>query len=391
MRRATLLLLAACGGNPKASPPDAAVDAPPPGPPHVPLVGCGYSYTGEFGIGGSTFRLMVDTGSDVLGVAAAGCDTCTGVSPLYTPGPMAVDQHQHGSERYGDGTSGWDGEVYKDAVSASTLPAVELAFTAITSQTDFFFQGQCGDPQGIVGLDALDHGGTNLLHELAAAGATDEFAMHYCLGNGDLWLDGYDPAATTGEPQWATMTVNGNYLVGLDDIAVDGTSLGMSFGPALVDSGGPNLLLPPAAFTALTATIAASPAFAAKFGDATWFTTQGNCKVLAETRAQLDAELPKLTVAIGAPAISIELPATAAYLQAFATGSGTQYCQAMYGFSQFIDLGNTLIRAGIVIHDREHARLGFAPAQPCDDTAARVVDRVPDLARLARSRALPLE
>jgi hypothetical protein len=334
---------------------------------------------------------MVDTGSQLLGVAAAGCDTCTaaGVSHLYTPGPTAVDQHRQGSNSFGDGSSGWKGEIYTDAIAADTFPPITLAFTAITSQTNFFYAGSCGDPEGILGLDAvLDPRGapTNLLHELAAAGATDEFAIHYCLGHGDLWFDGFDPAATRSEPMWAPMDQGGgNYTVVLEDLAVDGTSLGLSaasFGQALVDSGGPNLLVPPAAFAALTTKIAASPAFRTKFGDATWFRTTGNCKAIAETRAELDAELPRLTVLIGSPAISIDLPATAAYLQSYMTPNGMTYCQALYSFPQFTDLGNTLYRAGIVIHDREHGRLGFASAPPCSDTAAQVVSHPPDLSRL---------
>jgi hypothetical protein len=120
----------------------------------------------------------------------------------------------------------------------------------------------------------------------------------------------------------------------------------------------------------------------AKFGDATWFTPNANCKVLAETRAELDAELPKLTVQIGAPAISIDLPATSAYIQAFTTSSGIAYCPALFSFPQFTDLGNTLYRAGIVIHDREQSRLGFATAPPCADTTAQIVAHPPDLSKL---------
>ena len=390
----SFVVVAACGGTHPAAPdaqPDAPPDASPVGVRHVPLTGCNYSYTGEFTLGGTPFRLMVDTGSNVLGVAAVGCDSCTlqGVAPLYTPGPTAMDQDQQGSASYGGGELGYSGEIYKDVVGASTLPSVELDLIAITSQTDFFFKDQCGDAQGIIGLDeVLDPEGrpTNYLHELVAAGATDELAIRYCLGNGDLWLDGYDPAATTGDPQWVAMSQNGNYTVSLADIAVAGTSIGLppsTYGPALLDSGGPNLLLPPAAFTAITTSIAASPAFAAKFGDATWFKDTGNCTTLAETRAQLDAELPPLTVTIGSPAISVELPATAAYLQAFTTPTGTQYCQAMFSFTQFTDLGNTLMRAGLVIHDRAHSQLGFAPAPACVDTAS-IVETPPDLAAIAR-------
>jgi hypothetical protein len=211
--------------------------------------------------------------------------------------------------------------------------------------------------------------------QLATAGAQDLFAMHLCYGTGDLWLDGYDPAATTAAPRWVDMTGAHTYNVALDDIAIDGTSIGVpaaTYGTAVVDSGGPNLGVPAAAFSAITTMVAASPAFQARFGDASWFTGNNSCKILSETRAQLDAALPKLTVQIGTPPIAVELPATAAYVQAYPVTNGIAYCPAMFS-SAFSDLGNTMMRAGVVIFDREHARLGVAPTTPCADTTPRAV------------------
>jgi hypothetical protein len=60
------------------------------------------------------------------------------------------------------------------------------------------------------------------------------------------------------------------------------------------------------------------------------------------------------------------LPATAGYIQSFPASGGTQYCPALAA-STFTDLANTLLRAGLVLFDREHARLGVAPTAPCDD------------------------
>jgi Eukaryotic aspartyl protease len=364
MRLLVLVVLSGCGDQ-AGIPPDAAqADASLVGPHYIPLTGCGYTYTGNFGIGDSVFRLSVDTGSNALGVAATGCTSCTAAqAPLYAPGTSAIDQHVVGSAHYDSGQIGWSGEIYTDAVSAGTLPAVRLALTAITTQQQFFFSDQCGSPQGILGLDAQPESGlaTNFLHELVASGVTDEFAIHYCGANSGLWLGGYDSATTTASPMWTAMTQTNVYSVGLADIAVDGSSIASPLGQALVDSGGPNLLVPPAAFAALTAKIAASPAFQSKFGDATWFTPTSACKTLTETRSELDSELPTLTVMLGDPTISIVLPATAAYLQVY---QGTTYCPALFS-SSGIDLGNTLMRAGLVIHDREHGQLGFAPTPPC--------------------------
>lgn len=127
---------------------------------------------------------------------------------------------------------------------------------------------------------------------------------------------------------------------------------------------------------------------AAAFGSATWL-SQHTCITIAKTRAEIDAELPPLTIALGAPIVTIELPATAAYLQSLPTDNGTTYCSAILddagAGSIKTDLGNTLIRAGVVIFDRGHAQLGFAHAPPCVDTSARI-EQLPSLQ--PRPRAL---
>jgi hypothetical protein len=149
-----------------------------------------------------------------------------------------------------------------------------------------------------------------------------------------------------------------------------------------VDSGGPALGLPAAAYNAAITKIGASPAFQSVFGGASWFGAN-NCMMLAMTRAQLDASLPKVTVQIGSPPLSVELPATSAYLESYPTANGTAYCPGIFS-SNFTDLGNTMIRAGLVIFDREQHRLGFAPTPACDDSAARPTARIPDAAHRRR-------
>jgi len=359
--------------------PDAAVFA----LTHVQLTGCGFSYTGEFAIGGSPFRLIIDTGSATLAVADANCASCTaaGVTGGYRPGTTGTDLHEPASSTYGDGSLGWKGEIYRDNVSAGSLPAAPVAFADITSQTDFFDSVPCGDPQGILGMAppaGLIAGTTSFPSQLATMGAVDVFALHYCVGPGDMWLDGYDPAAVTADPMWVDMNMTSYfYTVSLDDVAVDGHSVGVpsaSYGQPLVDSGGPSLYLPPAAYTAVITMVGASPAFQARFGGASFFSSSGTgCQDSSETREQIDAALPKLTLKIGSPPVSIDLPATASYLQTFPNGGHSTYCAAIFTSPGLVDLGNTLIRAGLVIFDRVHSRMGFAPATPCNDVLTRQV------------------
>ena len=390
--RIAALALAACGGDAHtaADAPAGPPDGPLTGVRVVPLEGCGYSYAGLFAIGDAGFRLEIDTGSDALAVAAAGCTECSaaGVSSLYTPGATGMDLHMPVSVTYDGGNIKWSGELFSDQVSGGELPPVTLDFGAIATETNFFQPGQCGAPDGILGMSPANDSAakpTSFPAALARSGATDAFAIHYCLAKGRLWLNGYDPAATIDAPVWTAMLQQGGYTVAVDDFAIAGTSVGVpasAYGRGLVDSGGPNLIVPTAAYTAITTMVGASAAFQADFGSATWLTAHA-CKTLAKSRAQLDAELPPLTVTLGQPPVTIDLPATAAYLQSFPVTGGTAYCPAIYdlggtGFS-FTDLGNTLIRAGVVIFDREHAQLGFAHAAPCDDTSARPVESLPSL------------
>ena len=386
-----LATIAGCSGQQGDVPDAAAPDASPFAMTHVPLTGCSYSYTADVAVGGSPFRLMVDTGSATLGVAGASCTTCStaGVAPLYAPGASAVDLDRTVTSTYDDGDMSWSGEVYRDLVSAGTLTAVPLALVDITAQTNFFYADTCGDPQGILGLGPpaiLSPGTTSFPTQLATSGAVDELALHFCLGTGDLWFGGYDPAAATAVPTWIPMSTNSYYEVAVSDVAVDGTSVGIpasAYGMAIVDSGGPALGLPTTAYNAAVAKLAASPAFQSRFGNAVFFTstTTNTCKVLGETREQIDAELPKLTVYVGSPAVAIDLPATASYLQTFPSDGQVMYCPGMFSSPGLTDLGNTLIRAGLVIFDRAHGQLGFAPTAPCTDVLARRVTPTPQMLR----------
>ena len=61
-------------------------------------------------VGGSSFEMIVDTGSSSLGVAGQGCTNCN-VTPVYQPGASAVDQKQTANSQFGSGS--WSGESYR--------------------------------------------------------------------------------------------------------------------------------------------------------------------------------------------------------------------------------------------------------------------------------------
>jgi hypothetical protein len=105
----------------------ALVAAAPSLPPRViaiPLDGCGPYFAGVFEIGGTPFRLLVDTGSGLVAIAGSSCDDCMrdGVSDRYSPGSGAIDEGIAGSAAYGGG-SRWFGEAITDRVGASGIAA----------------------------------------------------------------------------------------------------------------------------------------------------------------------------------------------------------------------------------------------------------------------------
>ena len=369
MHRLPLVLaLAACSHAPDDKQVDAGTKpdaAPQSWPLALPIHGCSWVFSAEIDLGGSPFQLLVDTGSPGLAVAAAGCTTCTsdGVTTLYQPGATATDLHEPTMGYYDGGNMTWSGEAYTDLVGVGTTSSA-MTVNAITSEKNFFFPNSCTAFDGISGMQ----GTSSLPAALANIGAPDVFAMHECLGSGTLWLGGYDASAATAAP--AVIAMPDDYTVGLTDVAIGGTSVGVdasAYGQALIDSGGPTIFLPQAAFTAITNTLAANTTFTTAFGSASWL-AGGNCTQTTMTKAQLDAALPPLTFSFGS--VSVQLPATDSYLMAIGDGTATTtYCPALDAATSstvnFTDLGNSLIRSQLVIFDRANRQLGLAPTAPC--------------------------
>ncbi len=362
----------------------------------VPLTGCSESvYLAEIELGGSqSFQALLDTGSATLAVAAAACTSC-GVTPLYTPGPHATDEHQSSMAVYGDGMDGgilgWTGEIYDDTVSlgGTSGAATQMNLVAIQTQDQFFFPDVCGSStlawQGIVGLApaADDLPGTDAYFDklIAAQSLPNVFALQLCEPGGHLWLGGYDETFTTAPPQYVPSTTSNasssNYVVDLERVVVDGVSADVPvapYGDTLLDSGTNAFLLPPAALTTLANAITASAGFQAAFGagadaGASFFSATSSCATTSLTKEQLDAALPPMTLEFGTSApVSVKAVATESYLVPF---GGGMWCPGMLplapddGFPFSATLGSTVLRSNIVIFDREHKRFGFAPHVPC--------------------------
>jgi Eukaryotic aspartyl protease len=366
----------------------------------IPLQELGGVYVAGITIGGTEeFQVMIDTGSTTLGVASSKCTSC-GVTNAYAPGRTAVDEHATATAVYGSTVTahGWSGEIYEDAVSmGGVTPTVPVRFVAIDSANDFYFaQGRF---QGIVGLAPKGRAlpGTNgFLDQLVVAThLPNVLATEMCPTSGMLWLGGYDPSFTTAKPQYTPMPPSSPlllnaYPVHLSSITVAGVSIPVASPEepdSIVDTGTPNFILVSAAFDALAAQIEANHAFQRIFGgpggdagmaDAgaiggSWLSNTTACTAVDETKAELDAALPPLTLVFGTgpSSISVQTLATESYIrEVVLSAGGTCFSPAISGtapdlLNKAAVLGTAVLASSIVIVDRENQRVGFAPHTAC--------------------------
>jgi hypothetical protein len=365
---------------------DAGVSLPPSTMMTIPLAGCDPFYTATVTIGEKQqFQLAVDTGSTTLAVAGASCSACAeaGVTPLYEPDPPAVDTHHATSSLYSAGTLGWTGEVYADTVQVGDVARPVITNIAVMQNESGLFQtGEpCGLGEGILGLGpkgASVSGTDGLFDQLVAAGVPDVFAAELCDTNGYLWLGGYDPAHALATPQFTPLVPNELYAVHLAGVSVEGKSLGVptsayGTGTTILDTGGSLFFLPEAVFTALRAQVGSDPTFQRLFGGTDWFVSLDACRPMAETRAELDAMMPKLTIAFGESLeVSILATATSSYLLPVPYEGQTYWCPGIgtlpsgsAGDGVVADIGGALLHSTLVIFDRANKRVGFAPHGSC--------------------------
>ena len=368
---------------------DSATPPPPDGVIAVPLLACvPLVYGADFTVGTQDFRVLVDTGSTSFGVAGSTCTTCN-TTPLYTPGASAVDQHKTATSQFGSGQ--WKGEIFEDSVGPSGMVSVPMKLVSLTSQTGIFQDGStCGGKpyQGLLGFSqpASAVAGTNGFFDQFVANkkGADVFATELCDDGGTLWLGGFDPAATTAAPQYVPFTTDSlssaYYSVDLQSISVNGTSVpitGSQSNDTFVDTGTSAFILADTVYSKLTAAIAAAPGVSSMLGS-TFFTQSGNglpgCANLKQTKAEIDAALPALTLKF-AGGVSVQALATESYLMPY---QGLGFCNALLSqpAAQFpigSILGAPIMRSNVFIFDRAQKRLGIAPHKECP--SARTVGR----------------
>ncbi|HUJ63677.1 MAG TPA: pepsin-like aspartic protease [Kofleriaceae bacterium] len=394
MRTRWILLasLAACGSSHNGSTdakaadaapdarPDAGVDASLAGTIAVPLTSLGgVAYTAPFEVGGQTLAAIVDTGSTTAAVAGSTCTTCM-VTPEYSAGATAVDQHKTAKATYGDGT-GWSGEIYADHAAFVPASQITLDFVSMTSSSGFFR----GPYQGIVGLgpdQLLSTGTTSYLTVATDGGMAPEIAFQLCPDKGTMWLGGFDSTATSAAPTYTAMNAQfPYYAVGVADLTVGTTSVGTtaSFGPTIVDTGTSLTYMPTAVVTAVTTAVNGSSGFKALFGTQTL--SDGGCVSSSTvTTAQLDAMLPAMSITFPGASAPLTLAPSRSYI--YVQGGG-MFCLSISSSSQLFSgitaslIGDTMLASFVTVIDRGNKQVGFAPEQGCADAQAQVARPVP--------------
>jgi hypothetical protein len=348
----------------------------------IPLAACeADAYATSVTLGGSQqFEMLLDTGSTTLAVASTKC-SCS-VTPEYTPGSTAKDQNQMVTAQYGSGS--WTGEIYEDTVAVGTSPSAPDKLVAIDTESTFFQPIQCGaggSYEGVLGFGpagGASSGTTGFFEQLVATtGIPNVFATQLCPSGGTLWLGGYDAAATTGAVQYTPKSMAGlastYHQVNLVSVTVGGTTIPVSTSTAsAVDTGTSVFLMGATPYAAITAAIQANAQFTQIFG-AGFFPAASQSPVpackggLTQTKAQLDAMLPTLTLTLGSnPAIEVQAVASESYLME----SQGAWCTGMLGidFGQYplaSIMGAAVLKSSVVVFDQVQNRIGFAPHTPC--------------------------
>jgi hypothetical protein len=343
VRLAFLTLVVACAPSPSSP-----LQAKTAWPLEVPLAGAFGRYAADVDIGGDAFALSIDTGSTLLAVSGTNCAACDsdGTSGFYQPRRNAKPLNVVLDSRYDEGQAGWRGSAFVDRVSIAGVGA-EIPVFAMSNEVGMVAAVGVVRADGILGMKG---GRGSWIDAIVKTGMPDEFAIHKCDVNGTLWLGG----APAGSASFVAATPE--YGVALH--AIDVGSAHVELPPdttAVVDSGVAGLVVPPAAYDAITAELDQNYVFGGWFGSAAAWFDAGECVPMLVP--ELLDRLPPITLVLDG--ITLTIPAKQAYAM---PTDDEQVCPTLAARGSYVEM-----RTATVIFDRARHRIGFAPPTPCND------------------------
>jgi len=332
------------------------------------------------------FKLQIDTGSADLLVYSVGCKGCGSDVALFDLSDSSSGRRvfckndlyncaQSGcsgsycdfDDRYGDG-SHVSGQVITDVFTIGNLKA-NISFGMIEDSSQNF------EPPGVDGIWGLawytisDWNGTSAFQNVVnQLGLLDRFAM--CLTDSPvLQLGG--PTTDDGLT-WSSVIQKSYYVVQMNDMQVDGRSLGVSSKyynqdpGCIVDSGTTLLLVPSQAFSALyTAFMALCKSVSLKgvcgMSESSSIFGSGGATNCANMEASDIAKFPNVTVLLqGAEPLSIS---GQDYL--LPVKSGCYTLGIVDGQTNGVILGDVFIQRFFTVFDRTNMRVGFGDLSLC--------------------------
>jgi len=339
----------------------------------------GCDYTAPVVIGGSTYNLIIDSGSSNFAIATTKCTNCASITPSYSGTLTSTSV----SLQYGSGS--FSGDIIDSLTFTIGGLSATMNVIGITSQSSFF---TCNNQaQGIMGLAYQALSQDNLpvaIDALAKNGVPNGFALQLCAGlsgastaskTGNMWIGGYDSSFTTGAMQYVQITNKEWYGVQVNGISVGGTAvsgLGNLNSPmAIIDSGTTQLVINNQAnYNLIIAALQSSniitwgPSVSSSSISSFW---QGNIAIPSgsysiNTKFQMSISFLGTTAG---SSVSIAIPPA----NLFDTSNGyIQFTGIGYDPTgqEGTIVGETLFTNYVVFFDRDvGSRIGFAPGTNC--------------------------
>jgi hypothetical protein len=351
MRSCVLAVLIGCSAS--STPPKSPLHGKTVWPIEVPLVGMIGRYAASVDIGGESFGLAVDTGSTLLAVTGADCQTCSsdGSTAFYQPRRDVKHLAGQIDTRYDEGQVGWTGSAYIDHVSIDGVGS-DVPVFAISNESGVVAVADVVHADGILGMA---HGDGSWIDAMVKTGMPAEFAIHKCDTTGTLWLGG----APAGSATWVAATPD--YEILLTSISIGSTHIALpAVTKAFVDSGIAGLVVPQATYDAIVAELDHDPFFKGWFGSAAAWFSQSGC-VSSPIRKALD-RLPPITIELDG--LTLTIPATQSYAMPW---GDDKVCPALAARENYVAIGDVAMRSNTVIFEPGGLRIGFAPPTACKD------------------------
>lgn len=214
----------------------------------------GYFATVQIGEENTDFRVLMDSGSADFWIPSTSCQNCGGHAAI---GPEISgtfeDTQSEFTVTYGTGDVAGT-TVIDDAVIAG-LKLKSLKFGAVTQESNDFsdpsvpFDGLMGLAQSIL---ANQQGVPTPIEQLAAEGQVSSAQMGYHLArlsdgenDGEITFGGVDASKYNGSlTEFPNVNNQGFWEGAMDDVSVNGKSLGLSGRTAILDTGTTLLIAP---------------------------------------------------------------------------------------------------------------------------------------------------